>query len=283
MRDFKGKVAVITGGASGIGYSIARYCAKEGMKVVLVARDQKRLTETKSELETSGTEVLAMSADVSNERDIELVAQKTLEKFGAVHLLFNNAGVGIAGPPIWETTLSDWEWVIKVNLWGVIHGLRVFVPIMLEQDTECHIVNTSSIAGLISGPGTAPYNVSKHGVVTLSETLHHELARIQAKIKVSVLLPGAVNTRILDSSRNRPVELQNDPKLEAERHANYAELEQHKLQQIGVEGMSPDEVAELVFEAIRNESFYILTHTWVKDLLKLQMEDIIEGHIKLIL
>ncbi|MFH2013219.1 MAG: SDR family NAD(P)-dependent oxidoreductase [Pseudomonadota bacterium] len=278
MRDFNQKVAVITGAASGIGYGIAKYCVKEGIKVVLVDVNEKTLTEAKSKLETAGAKVLAVPADVSNADEMELIAKKTIDNFGAVHLLFNNAGVGITGPIIWETTLSDWKWVIGVNLLGVIHGIRAFVPIMLEQYTECHIVNTASIAGLISPPGLGPYNVSKHGVVTLSETLYHELSRINSKIKVSVLCPGAVNTKILDASKNRPADLQNDPKFESERQANFLDLQQNKRLELK-EGMSPDEVAELVFKAIKDETFYILTHSWAKDLVKLRMEEIINGYI----
>ncbi|MFH2011315.1 MAG: SDR family NAD(P)-dependent oxidoreductase [Pseudomonadota bacterium] len=278
MKDFKEKVAVITGGASGIGYAIARHSVKEGMKVVLVARDENRLAEAKSELEGAGGTVMTISADVSNESDVELVAQRTLDHFGAVHMLFNNAGVGMPGPPIWKITLSDWEWILGVNLYGVINGLRVFVPIMLEQDTECHIINTSSTAGLVSSPGFGAYNVSKHGVVTLSETLHHELSRIQSKIKVSVICPGAVNTRIMDASRNRPEELQNDPELEAERHAKYMGMEK-KMRQGIEKARSPEKVAERVFEAIREEKFYILTHSWVKGSVQIRMEDIIQGRL----
>ncbi|MFH2012355.1 MAG: SDR family NAD(P)-dependent oxidoreductase [Pseudomonadota bacterium] len=278
MKDFKDKVAVITGGASGIGYGIARRCVKEGAKVVLVDVNQKALTEAKSELEAAGATVFTMSADISKASDMEQLAQKTLDNFGEVHLLFNNAGVGVPGPQIWETTLSDWEWVINVNLWGLIHSLRIFVPIMLKQDTECHIVNTASMAGLISPAGYGAYNASKHGVVALSETLHHELTKLQAKIKISVLCPGAVSTNIMDISKNRPAELQNDPKLEAERQAKYLELDK-KMRKDIKEGMPTDEVAELVFKAIRDERFYILTHSWAKDIVKIHMEDILHDRV----
>src|SRR5207253_1302564 len=155
-------------------------------------------------------QVLAVHTDVSKILDVEALAQKTMATYGAVHLLFNNAGVG-AGTIIWESTLADWEWTLGVNLWGVIHGIRTFVPLMLEQQTEGHIVNTASMAGLTSGPGLGIYKVTKHGVVTLSETLYHELALRGSHIKVSVLCPGFVSTQIMDSARNRPVQLQNEP------------------------------------------------------------------------
>src|SRR5262249_54157721 len=158
------------------------------------------------------------------------------EAFGAVHLLCNNAGVATEAA-VWETTLAEWEWVMGVNLWGVIHSVRVFVPLMLAQDTECHVVNTASMAGLISGPGGGAYKVTKHGVVTLSETLHHELAERGAKVKVSVLCPGIVNTRILESARNRPGHL---PPAEPSGPTPGARWE--ALRQLVPSGMPPGQV-----------------------------------------
>ena len=153
---------------------MAERCVQEGMKVVLADMDSTSLAKTEKSMKASGATVLAVRTDVSQARDIESLAQETVDAFGAIHLLCNNAGVW-TGASVWESTIADWEWVIGVNLWGVIHGVRVFVPIMLAQDTECHIVNTASIAGLLSGPGLGVYKVTKHGIVTLSETLHHEL------------------------------------------------------------------------------------------------------------
>ncbi len=176
MQEFRDRVAVITGAASGIGRALAQRCAQEGMKVVLADVEESALIETAAEVRASGAPALAVVTDVSNIRAVEALAQQTLDMFGAVHLLCNNAGVA-AGTTIWDSTLADWEWVLAVNLWGVIYGVRVFVPIMLSQDTDCHIVNTASIAGLIAGPGLGVYKVAKHGVVTLSETLYYELAR----------------------------------------------------------------------------------------------------------
>jgi short-subunit dehydrogenase len=173
--------------------------------------------------------------------------------------------------------MANWKWVMGVNLWGVIHGVRVFVPIMLEQDSECHIVNTASMAGLISGPQIGIYKVTKHGVVSLSETLYHELALIGAKINVSVLCPGSVNTRIMDADRNRPPELQNDP-AEEERimmRPEYQAVEQFIRQDLQA-GMSRQQVADCVFNAIREAKFYIITHPDWKPAVQLRMEDILQ-------
>ncbi len=257
MRTFKNKVAIITGAASGIGRALAERCAQERMKVVLADINGADLAQTAHELAAIDATVLSVPTDVSKADDIENLARKTLDAFGAVHLLFNNAGITVVGIAVWESTLADWEWVIGVNLWGVIHGIRVFVPIMLEQDTECHIVNTASIAGLVSGPGAGVYRVTKHGVVSLSETLCHQLAERGAKIRVSVLCPGFVNTRIMDSGRNRPAELQNP--LANQSMSPEVEAAVQAARQAVHAGMPPHQVAEHVFNAIRNEKFYILT------------------------
>lgn len=271
MREFKDKVAVITGAASGIGRAMADRCVQEGMKVVLADMELEALAKTEASMKASGATVLAVRTDVSQARDVEALAQETLEAFGAVHLLCNNAGVGTSAA-IWEITIADWEWVIGVNLWGVIHGVRVFVPIMLEQDTECHIVNTASIAGLISGPGLGAYKVTKHAVVTLSETLYHELAERGARVKVSVLCPGAVSTRIMESARNRPGHF---PTTQPLHPASAARLE--ALRQLVAAGMPPGQVADAVFEAIRKDQFYILTHPEGKESVRTRMEDILQG------
>jgi len=214
MKEFKDKVAVITGAASGIGRGLAERCAQEGMKVVLADIEEEALTVAEQEMKAAGASVLAVLTDVSKASDVEALAQKTLDTFTAVHLLYNNAGVA-AGTSVWESTLADWQWVMGVNLWGAIHGVRTFVPIMLEQGTECHIVNTASMAALISIPFGGIYRVTKCGIITLSETLYHELAQREANIKVSVLCPGNVaDTRFVDCGRNRPSELHNAPSEE---------------------------------------------------------------------
>ena len=273
MKEFQGKVAVVTGAASGIGRALAERCAQEGMRVVLAGINEQTLMQASQELRAEGASVLAVQTDVSKAGDVEALAQKAFDTYGAVHLLFNNAGVG-AGTIIWESTLADWEWTMDVNLWGVIHGIRAFVPRMLAQDTEGHIVNTASIAGLTSGPGLGIYKVTKYGVVTLSETLYHELALRGAKVKVSVLCPGFVKTRIMDGARNRPARLQNDP-AEVKMGPESVALIQFMLQAVEA-GMSPEQVADIAFQAIRDETFYILTHPETKEAIRVRMEDMLQ-------
>jgi NAD(P)-dependent dehydrogenase (short-subunit alcohol dehydrogenase family) len=272
MREFKDKVAVITGAASGLGRAMADRCAQEGMKVVLADVEREPLAKTEASMKASGATVLAVRTDVSQAPDVEALARKALEAFGAVHLLCNNAGVGTGAAPIWESTIADWEWVIGVNLWGVIHGIRVFVPIMLKQDTDCHIVNTASVAGLISSPGLGAYKVTKHAVVTLSETLYHELAERTARVSVSVLCPGVVSTRIMESARNRPGHVSPTEALDPASAKRWEALRQ----QVAA-GMPPGQVADAVFEAIRNDHFYILTHPELQDFVRSRMEDILQG------
>jgi NAD(P)-dependent dehydrogenase (short-subunit alcohol dehydrogenase family) len=231
MNEFKGKVAVVTGAANGIGREIAYYCAKEGMKIVLADVEEEALAALEKDMVTGGVDVLAMRVDVSKPDEVDHLATKSYDHFGATHLLFNNAGVGGRHSLIWEATLSDWQWTLGVNLWGVIHGIRSFVPRMIEQDVDGHIVNTASVAGLLTPPLQGAYNVSKHGVVALSETLNHELTMRQTKLKVSVLCPAYVNTRILDCDRNRPENLQNDP-AEIKAHPEYDAYIENVIQQL---------------------------------------------------
>ena len=257
-------VSVITGAASGIGRGLAERFAAEGMKVVIADVETEPLAELEADLKVKGATVLAVKMDVSNPNAVENLAVQTLDTFGAVHILCNNAGV-VCSRPVWEHTLADWEWVLGVNLWGVIHGIRSFVPRMLAQGDECHIVNTASILGLVGGSGEGIYKVSKHGVVVLSETLADELAQKGANIQVHVLCPGWVRTGILESARNRPGTLQNpveksrDIVIGGSRNTR-AEMEA---------GLSPAEVAEQVYNAIQNGTFYIHTHpehkAWVRE------------------
>ena len=277
MKEFQGKVAVITGAASGIGRVLAERCAQEGMIVVLSDVDDQNLIKAEQDLRTGGATVLAVRADVSRAADVEALARATLDAFGAVHLLCNNAGVAGVGEllrPIWESTLADWEWVMGVNLWGVIHGVRVFVPIMLKQDTDCHILNTASVAGFGSGAMLGIYTLTKHGVVTLSETLYHALAREGAKVKVSVLCPGPVNTPILESTLRRQRELHKNGA--AQGLGGEEEDRMQAFLQAQQEGISPDDVAGCTFRAIREEKFYIFTHQGIKQSVRGRMEDILQ-------
>jgi NAD(P)-dependent dehydrogenase (short-subunit alcohol dehydrogenase family) len=209
--------------------------------------------------------------DVSRPQDIERLAEKTLATFGAVHVLCNNAGVAPGGA-VWENTVADWEWVLGVNLWGVIHGVRTFLPIMLRQDAQCHVVNTASVAGLLSVPNMGIYCVSKHAVVTLSECLHHDLVQRHAKIGVSVLCPAYVPTGIVDSERNRPALLRNPPRSKTPEELAREEQTRHAV----LSGrISAEQVADQVFEAVRDERFYILTHAKIKGAIQARMEDIL--------
>ena len=188
----------------------ARYRSRERMKLVLADIQTDALEGAVEEARASGAQAAGLRVDVASAADVQRLAGKTLEQFGAAHLLFNNAGVAGCGGYVWEASLKEWRWVLGVNLMGVVHGIRSFLPLMLKQDCECHVVNTASAAGLVSPPLMAVYNVSKHGVVTLSETLFHDLRAAGAKVGVSVLCPAFVPTNIGQSERNRPAELAED-------------------------------------------------------------------------
>lgn len=255
MENFQGRVAVITGAASGIGRAIAERCASEGMKVVLAGINSETLRPLEQALTASGATVLSVPTDVSRREDVEALAQRTLDAFGAVHLLVNNAGVS-AGSSVWESTWNDWEWVISVNLWGVINGIKSFVPDMLAQDAEGHIVNVASVSGLVAYHPTAPYQVTKAAVVTLSENLFRTLADCNARLGVSVLCPGWVRSAIVDSGRNRPTALKDPPVALTPERQTWRAAARASVQA----GMSPEEVAGHTFDAIRDGRFYVLTH-----------------------
>ncbi len=259
MKDFKNKVAVITGAASGIGQGLAERCAKEGMKVVIADIDEKRLRRVERKLKRGGTETISIIADVSNSDDVNMLANRTLENFGEVNLLFNNAGVAIPNLT-WEYRLEDWEYVLGINLMGVIYGIKTFIPIMIKQGDECHIVNTSSIEGVISsGVGGATYGVCKHALIHLTERLALELEENGPNIKVSVLCPGFVKTNIFLSALNRVSEDRRKELLSPEQRSE-ERAEQIKELMESSPIMLPDEVADIVFEAIKNEKLYIFTH-----------------------
>ena len=273
MKEFKDKIAVVTGAASGIGLETARLFAREGMKVVLVDVEAGPLAKVEEEMKAGGATVLAVATDVSNADEVDVLARKTLDAFGAVHVLFNNAGVSGVLTNIWESTIKDWEWILGVNLYGVVNGIRTFVPIMLKQDTQCHIVNTASLAGITAGPALGAYKVSKHGVFSLSETLYHEMIRLRAKINVSVLCPYWTRTGMMESDRNRPDMLLNKP--DEEKSSPDQERAEQILRHVIETGKSPVEVAEIVLNAIKEEKFYIFTHDVAMDHIRLRMEDIL--------
>lgn len=272
MNEFKDRVAVVTGAASGIGFALSNRFAREGMRIVMSDVEEAALHEAAGRVCDTGAQVVAVRADVSKAADVENLANQTYEAFGAVHVLCNNAGVAVSGL-IRENSLRDWEWVIGVNLWGVIHGLRSFLPRMIEQDTDGHIVNTASIAGIITGPGMGVYCASKHAVVGLSESLYHELTLMGSKVSVSVLCPAWVKTRISDSDRNRPEPLSD----RRETSHPLAGLLENWARTAVSNGISADRVADEVLGAIRDERFYILTHSDMTELIRRRMEGIVNG------
>jgi NAD(P)-dependent dehydrogenase (short-subunit alcohol dehydrogenase family) len=271
MRDLKGKTAVVTGAGSGIGRELALACAREAMSVMLADIDEKGMQETALGIAKEGARSESIRCDVSKPGDLEMLATRAWERFGAVHLLFNNAGVAVGGPA-WTATLEDWKWTLDINLMGVVHGIRAFVPRMLVQGSEAHVVNTASVAGLVDIPGSAVYCVSKHGVVALSECLYHDLRVAKSSIGVSVLCPAYVNTGIGDSDRNRPAELAATNPLGAPYREAVREALKHGR-------LSAADVARETIEAVKAGRFYILTHGKIKGAIEARMHDILEERL----
>jgi NAD(P)-dependent dehydrogenase (short-subunit alcohol dehydrogenase family) len=256
MQELGGKVAVVTGAASGIGHGMARRFAAEGMRVVMADVERNALQSAVDELSATGAEVIAAPTDTSVFEEVEALAAQTLDRFGAVHVLCNNAGVGSRGLPFHELPLRDFGWVLGVNLWGVIHGLHAFLPHLRLQD-EGHIVNTASVSAVYHLPNMAPYNASKAAVLALSETLKFELDAEGSHVGVSVLCPSWVRTNISTASRNLPERLAYE--LTTEQMTQIAEYKGRRKQQL-VTAMEPDEVADQVCDAIRTNRFYVITH-----------------------
>jgi NAD(P)-dependent dehydrogenase (short-subunit alcohol dehydrogenase family) len=268
MEDLQGKVAVITGGASGIGRAVADKAAAEGMKIVLGDIEEGPLKAAVDDLTSTGAEALGVVTDVSDRASVEALRDAALDRFGAVHLVHNNAGIGLGGP-IWEITEEDWRWILGVNLWGVIHGVATFTPLLLEQG-EGHIVNTASIAGLIVAPFLGPYNATKQAVVAISETLFKDLQTVAAPVGVSVLCPGFVQTRIAESDRNRPG-------WAPDRNITGAAEVQGVVQNLVDAGIEPTTVADRVIDAVRTNTFYILTHPELDIAITTRFDDIVQG------
>ncbi|MNR76219.1 putative oxidoreductase SadH [compost metagenome] len=276
MKQFQGKVAVITGAASGFGREFALLGAQLGMKLALADVQQDALAAIETELSGQGAEVLALSCDVSKAEQVQALADATMARFGAVHLLFNNAGVG-AGGLVWENSAADWDWVLGVNLFGVIHGVRIFTPLMLacaqdDPEYEGHIVNTASVAGLQNAPTMGIYNVSKHAVVSLTETLYQDLQLIGAPIGTSLLCPYFVPTGIHQSERNRPSEMQNAAAPTTSQRAAQAFSEKAVV----AGKISAAQVAQLTFDAIREARFYIYSDLEPLASVRKRMEDLVQ-------
>jgi NAD(P)-dependent dehydrogenase (short-subunit alcohol dehydrogenase family) len=275
MKQFEGKVAVITGGASGFGKEFARIGAQLGMKLVLADVQEDALDTTVAEFKAQGVQVIGLRTDVSKAEQVQALADATMTAFGEVHLLFNNAGVG-AGGLLWENTEKDWEWVLGVNLYGVIHGVRIFTPLMLaaaqkDPSFRGHIVNTASMAGLLNPPAMGVYNVSKHAVVSLSESLYQDLSLVTEQVHCSVLCPYFVPTGISQSQRNRPAGLSNDAP------PTRSQLVSQALSDKAVNSgkVTAADVAQMTFDAIRDESFYIYSHPQALATVRHRMEDIV--------
>ncbi len=276
IDNFAGKTAVLTGAGSGFGLECARIGARLGMNLVLVDVQQDALDAAVAEMQAAGAQVLARKVDVSNAAQMEQLAADVQQRFGAPHLVFNNAGVG-AGGLVWENSVKDWEWVLGVNLWGVVHGVRLFTPMMLaaaqaDPAWRGHIVNTASMAGLLDAPNMGIYNVSKHAVVALSETLYQDLSLVTDQVSASVLCPFFVPTGINQSHRNRPGELAADKPTQSQL---IGQAMSDKA--VGSGKVTAAEVAQKVFDAAAQGQFYIYSHPKALVSVQTRMEDILLG------
>jgi len=277
ISNFKGKVAVLTGAGSGFGLECAKIGAQLGMKLVLVDVQKDALDAAQAQMQALGAEVMARLVDVSNEGQMQALANDVQQTFGAPNFVFNNAGVG-AGGLVWENTVADWEWLLGVNLWGVVHGVRLFTPMMLEAASkdpnfQGHIVNTASMAGLLTPPNMGIYNVTKHAVVALTETLYQDLKLVSDQISASVLCPYFVPTGISQSHRNRPSQLKADKPTKSQL---IGQAMSDKA--VGSGKVSAVDVAKMVFDAISNDHFYIYSHPKALGNVQHRMEAIVQGH-----
>ncbi len=276
IENFEGKTAVLTGAGSGFGLECARIGAQRGMNLVLVDVQQDALDAAAAEMQAAGAQVLAQRVDVSNAQQMEQLAAAVQARFGAPHFVFNNAGVG-SGGLVWESTVADWEWVLGVNLWGVIHGVRLFTPMMLaaaaqDRSWRGHIVNTASMAGLLNPPNMGVYNVSKHAVVSLTETLYQDLSLVTDQVGASVLCPFFVATGIHASERNRPEGL-------AAGQATKSQLIGQAMTGKAVTSgkVTAAEVAAKVFDAMGTGQFYIYSHPKAIGSVQTRLEDVLQA------
>jgi NAD(P)-dependent dehydrogenase (short-subunit alcohol dehydrogenase family) len=273
MESFSGKTGVVTGAASGIGFALAERFAREGMRVVLADIEEAALDSAVGRITATGAEAIGVVTDVSKAADVAALAERARSEFGGVHVACNNAGV-FAGGLLWEESLADYQWLMDVNIWGVIHGIRTFIPIMLEQDTECHLVNTASMAALCAMPFAGIYHMTKHAVLALSESLHHELEVTSEKVKVSVLCPELIKTGIGTCERNRPAEYSKPGDI-VESDARQLVLD--SINESIQTGVDPSVMADRVIAAIRSGTFYILSEDGWRETAHQRMEDIRAG------
>lgn len=270
MKDFKDKTAVITGGASGIGLAMGRLFAQQGMNIVLADIEAAALDQAVSELQRQGAHCIGVVTDVSSAEQVQALADDALQQFGAIHIACNNAGV-FTGGLLWEQSLADYEWLMDVNLRGVVHGIRTFIPIMMKQDCECHLVNTASMAALTAMPYSGIYHMTKHAVLAMSESLYHELSFHAPKIAVSVLCPEAINTGIAESERNRP-QVHDEVIESGER-----DLVMAALTDSTAAGIGPEVMAERVLDGIRDGRFYLISNEEWRQAANTRLDDIREG------
>jgi NAD(P)-dependent dehydrogenase (short-subunit alcohol dehydrogenase family) len=277
MRSFQGRTAVITGAASGFGLEVSRLAAARGMNLVMADVQDDALAKAAAEIAALGAPVVSLRADVSRLADVQAMATETVARFGAPHFVFNNAGIALGGL-IWETSLEDWNWLLGVNLMGVVHGVHVFTPLMLaaanaDAGYEGHIVNTASMAGLLNPPNSGVYNVSKHAVVSLSETLYHDLHLVTDQVSASVLCPYFVPTGIANSDRNRPADVKAEPLTRSQLIA-----QQMSDKAVSSGKVSAATIAQFVFDALAEDRFYIYSHPHALGGVRSRMDDITSGN-----
>lgn len=271
MQDFAGKTAVITGAGSGLGLALSRALAKEGARLVLADINARDLAAAEESIVALGAECTSTVTDVAWKGSVEALAAHAKSHFGRVHMLFNNAGVAVNGP-LWESTEADWEWLIGVNLMGIVHGIRCFVPDMIEHGEVGHVVNTASVAGLITPPGFSAYTVTKHAAVALSEVLYQDLKARTTQIGVSVLCPAFFPSGITDSDRNRPAKLRNPGEATDDADNVVEAIVRHAVER---GKLSADDIARITLDAVSAEKFYILPHERIKPSIEKRMQDIL--------
>lgn len=274
MSNYKGKVAVITGAANGIGRELAKDCFIKGMKLALADIDAENLASLEAELKGKGAELITSVFDVGNYDAMEAFAKAVYEKFATVDYFFNNAGVAIVGN-IWSMSLKDWKWGFDTNVMGLVHGIKAFVPAMIAEDKESRIINTASMAGLLVSPNSPVYVSSKHAAVALSEVLNMQLKLADAKVKASCLCPGFVVTDLHNSDRHRPAELQNDVSDPYYKSEDYL-TKKAGMEQLVLGGITLEKELEMLWDGLEKDNLFILTHPEYKPLVEMRIKNILE-------